>query len=79
MSPIAFFLAFVLFFSPNILPLLPLPLFSKGKTDIFGVECSDLVNLTKIQIGHDNAGIGSGWFLDKVCYEGEEGRGRLGA
>jgi PLAT/LH2 domain len=30
------------------------------------VECADLGNLTKIQIGHDGVGIGCGWFLDKV-------------
>jgi lipoxygenase homology domain-containing protein 1 len=33
---------------------------------VFGVECADLGNLTKIRIGHDGAGFGSGWFLDKV-------------
>ena len=33
---------------------------------MFGVECADLGTLTKIRIGHDGAGIGSGWFLDKV-------------
>ena len=34
---------------------------------MFGVETNDLENLTKIRIGHDGAGFGSGWFLDKVC------------
>lgn len=37
-----------------------------GATDVFGVECEDLGNLTKIRIGHDGSGFGSGWFLDKV-------------
>ena len=33
---------------------------------MFGVECADLGNLTKLRIGHDGSGFGSGWFLDKV-------------
>jgi hypothetical protein len=33
---------------------------------VFGVESADLGNLTKIRIGHDGTGFGSGWFLDKV-------------
>jgi hypothetical protein len=40
--------------------------FERGATDVFGVESADLGNLTKIRIGHDGAGLGSGWFLDKV-------------
>jgi hypothetical protein len=40
---------------------------ASASTDVFGVECPDLGNLTKIRIGHDGSGIGSGWFLDKVC------------
>jgi lipoxygenase homology domain-containing protein 1 len=58
-------------------PLPPLPLLSPlsrpllteriiGGTDTFGVECADLGNLTKIRIGHDGKGFGSGWFLEKV-------------
>ncbi len=37
-----------------------------GATDVFGVESSDLGNLTKLRIGHDGTGFGSGWFLEKV-------------
>lgn len=33
---------------------------------MFGVESPDLGNLTKIRIGHNGEGFGSGWFLDKV-------------
>ncbi len=40
-----------------------------GATDVFGIESPDLGSLTKIRIGHDNAGIGAGWFLDKVYCE----------
>jgi hypothetical protein len=35
---------------------------------VFGVECADLGELNKIRIGHDGAGFGSGWFLDKVYF-----------
>jgi hypothetical protein len=27
----------------------------------------DLSPLTALDIGHDNSGIGPGWFLEKVC------------
>ncbi len=40
--------------------------FERGATDVFGVESPDLGTLTKIRIGHDGAGFGSGWFLDKI-------------
>ena len=40
--------------------------FERGATDVFGVECDDLGNLSKIRIGHDGTGFGSGWFLDKI-------------
>ena len=40
--------------------------FERATTDVFGVESADLGNLSKIRIGHDGAGLGSGWFLDKV-------------
>ena len=40
--------------------------FERGATDEFGVESEDLGDLTKIRIGHDNAGFGASWFLDKV-------------
>lgn len=40
--------------------------FERASTDVFGVECEDLGTLTKIRVGHDGVGFGSGWFLDKV-------------
>lgn len=40
--------------------------FERKCTDVFGVEAIDLGKLVKIQIGHDNRGIGASWFLDKV-------------
>ena len=40
--------------------------FERAKSDSFGIECVELGNIHKVIIGHDGAGIGSGWFLDKV-------------
>lgn len=33
----------------------------------------DLGKLTKIRIGHDNKGLGAGWFLDKVVVHAGDG------
>eukprot|EP01121_Diplochlamys_sp_Union-15-3_P013545 TRINITY_DN4215_c0_g1_i1.p1 TRINITY_DN4215_c0_g1~~TRINITY_DN4215_c0_g1_i1.p1 ORF type:complete len:964 (-),score=265.67 TRINITY_DN4215_c0_g1_i1:44-2935(-) len=41
-------------------------MFERGQTDVFGIECVELGDLSKIRIGHDNSGVGSGWFLDKI-------------
>ncbi|CAB4019689.1 lipoxygenase homology domain-containing 1-like, partial [Paramuricea clavata] len=40
--------------------------FERAKVDKFKVESEDIGALTKIRIGHDNAGFGAAWFLDKV-------------
>ncbi len=34
--------------------------------DIFGIDALDFGELTKITIGHDGFGFGSGWYLDNV-------------
>ncbi|ESN94693.1 hypothetical protein HELRODRAFT_164577 [Helobdella robusta] len=34
--------------------------------DEFSMEFPDLGNLKKIKIGHDNAGLGGAWYLEKV-------------
>ena len=34
--------------------------------DTFRLEAIDLGELVKLRIGHDNRGVGPGWFLDKV-------------
>ena len=40
---------------------------ARDKTDIFDMEVTDMLSpLTKIDIGHDNSGPGSGWYLDRV-------------
>lgn len=36
--------------------------FRRGQTDVFGVETSDLGELTKIRISHDNKGFTPGWY-----------------
>ncbi|KAL4225448.1 Lipoxygenase y domain-containing protein 1 [Mactra antiquata] len=40
--------------------------FERGKSDQFVIECPCLGRLDRIRIGHDNAGFGPGWYLDKV-------------
>lgn len=40
--------------------------FERGQSDQFSVETVDLGTLQKLRIGHDNSGVGPGWFLDKV-------------
>ncbi|XP_077976546.1 lipoxygenase homology domain-containing protein 1-like isoform X1 [Styela clava] len=41
--------------------------FEKNHADIFTVEASDLGNLKKIKIGHDNSGLlGAAWYLEYV-------------
>ena len=34
--------------------------------DVFTVQAVDMINLTKVTIGHDGQGQGNGWFLDKI-------------
>ncbi|KAH3764217.1 hypothetical protein Pelo_3920 [Pelomyxa schiedti] len=41
-------------------------LFERNRVDNFQFECVDLGELQKIVIGHDNSGVNSAWFLDKV-------------
>jgi len=40
--------------------------FERGKEDMFGLELVELGDIKKIKIGHNNSGVGSGWFLDKI-------------
>ena len=46
--------------------------FERNKTDIFEIDVATLLSpVSKIEIGHDNKGLGPGWFLDRVvvlCY-----------
>ena len=43
--------------------------FERGQIDKFTLEAADLGKLTKVRIGHDGTGRGSGWFLDKVAVQ----------
>jgi len=45
--------------------------FERGNTDTFSVETVELGKLTKIRVGHDGAGIGAGWFLEKIVIKNE--------
>lgn len=45
--------------------------FERGREDIFFFELPDLGDLTEIDIGHDNSGVGSQWKLDKVLIRDE--------
>ncbi|KAM9858421.1 lipoxygenase homology domain-containing protein 1 [Aulostomus maculatus] len=40
--------------------------FERDSADLFKIEAKDVGKIFKIRIGHDNTGIGSGWFLEKV-------------
>lgn len=43
--------------------------FERGRTDIFNVELAALLSpLSRITIGHENEGVGAGWYCDKVSY-----------
>jgi hypothetical protein len=41
-------------------------MFTLRRMDTFRLEGIDLGELIKLRIGHDNRGVGPGWFLDKV-------------
>ncbi|XP_062503862.1 lipoxygenase homology domain-containing protein 1-like isoform X2 [Corticium candelabrum] len=44
--------------------------FVRGRTDLFNVESvNNLCPLKKVVVGHDNKGIGAGWYLEKVVVE----------
>jgi hypothetical protein len=40
--------------------------FENGSVDTFSVDSAELGDLEKLRIRHDSAGLGAGWFLDKV-------------
>ena len=47
--------------------------FTFPRKDSFKVMCGTcLGRLTKIRIGHDNSGLGPGWFLNKASYSDRE-------
>lgn len=41
--------------------------FERARTDLFNVEIAALLSpLSRVTIGHDNCGVSSGWFCEKV-------------
>jgi hypothetical protein len=50
--------------------------FERGRVDQFGIEAFDVGELTKITIGHDGTGFGSGWFLDNVVVRDQTARNK---
>lgn len=41
--------------------------FERARTDLFNVEIAALLSpLSRVSIGHDNCGVSSGWFCEKV-------------
>ncbi len=40
--------------------------FDRGAVDRFSIEVKDVGEPYKLRVGHDNAGMGPGWYLDKV-------------
>ncbi|XP_060083712.1 lipoxygenase homology domain-containing protein 1-like [Ylistrum balloti] len=40
--------------------------FERNMTDDFTMETVDVGSMSKILVGHDNAGVGAGWFLDNI-------------
>ncbi len=41
--------------------------FETGAVDKFRIQYTDVGEIEKIRIGHDNKGLASGWHLSKVC------------
>ncbi|XP_072045883.1 lipoxygenase homology domain-containing protein 1-like [Amphiura filiformis] len=50
--------------------------FETGQTDEFEVEAIEVGDITKIKIGHDNAGGFAGWMLDRVEIESPSTHGK---
>ncbi|XP_064626993.1 lipoxygenase homology domain-containing protein 1-like isoform X2 [Lineus longissimus] len=46
--------------------------FESGAVDTFKLEAVDMADLTKVLLGHDGKGIGSGWHVDKVVVREEK-------
>ena len=42
--------------------------FEKGQTDIFSVHGLPVGKIVKIQVGHDNSGFASAWYVDNVSF-----------
>ena len=49
------------------------------RKDTFSIQCSDLGELTKVKVRHDNSGSGPSWLLDSIGVKCEDTRERDGA
>lgn len=47
--------------------------FERGAVNVFTCPSPPVGDIQRIRIGHDNSGVGAGWFLEKVLIEGKEG------
>uniref|UniRef100_H2ZAW6 PLAT domain-containing protein n=1 Tax=Ciona savignyi TaxID=51511 RepID=H2ZAW6_CIOSA len=45
--------------------------FERGQSDEFTIEAVDLKSVKKVKIGHDDSGVGDGWFLKEVIVRDE--------
>eukprot|EP00056_Hartaetosiga_gracilis_P011787 m.180988 g.180988 ORF g.180988 m.180988 type:complete len:2129 (+) comp13581_c0_seq3:61-6447(+) len=43
--------------------------FTQNRTDIFPIDSPSLGSLMSIEVGHDNKGIGAGWFVEQIILE----------
>ena len=43
--------------------------YARCRKDEFTVECPCVGPITRIRIGHDNSGVGPGWYLNKVIVD----------
>eukprot|EP00047_Mylnosiga_fluctuans_P014195 m.36272 g.36272 ORF g.36272 m.36272 type:complete len:2392 (+) comp5381_c0_seq2:48-7223(+) len=43
--------------------------FQRNRTDVFTVECSELGNLLRMDLGHDNSGLGAAWYVERVSVD----------
>ena len=47
--------------------------FQRGRTDIFIVETTKMLSpLHHLTVGHDNSGLGAGWYCEKVKLAGKK-------
>ena len=43
--------------------------FEKGDLDHVFVKCQDLGSVNKVQVKHDNGGVGPGWYISEIWVE----------
>ena len=43
--------------------------FKKGRTAVFDVRAADVGSLKAVEVGHDAAGLGDGWYLEHIVVD----------